>query len=138
MNWMILRKYLVFFAHPLLGWALCGAIMGIGRAATSLDNALAIHAIAAPIIFAILTLSYLHWFNYTPPLQTAIVSVAVVVGMDAFVVAPFMEKSYAMFTSLLGTWIPFVLIFLSTYLTALASTRLGWARATGNLSAGTP
>jgi len=32
------------------------------------------------------------------------------------VVATFIEKSYAMFASILGTWIPFALIFGSTYL----------------------
>jgi hypothetical protein len=34
----------------------------------------------------------------------------------ALVVAPLFERSFAMFASVLGTWIPFALIFLSTYL----------------------
>jgi hypothetical protein len=37
--------------------------------------------------------------------------------MDFFIVAMLINKSFEMFTSLLGTWIPFALIFISTYLT---------------------
>ena len=40
----------------------------------------------------------------------------IVVGLDALLVAPMFERSYAMFKSLLGTWIPFMLIFVSVYL----------------------
>jgi hypothetical protein len=45
--------------------------------------------------------------------------------MDAFVVAPLLERSYAMFASALGTWIPFALIFGSTYAVGQASTSHG-------------
>ena len=31
--------------------------------------------------------------------------------LDALVVAPFFEKSCAMFASVIGTWLPFVAIF---------------------------
>jgi hypothetical protein len=36
---------------------------------------------------------------------------------DALLIAPFIEKSYEMFTSFLGTWLVFILIFSSTYIT---------------------
>jgi hypothetical protein len=39
--------------------------------------------------------------------------------MDFFLVAMVINRSFEMFTSPLGTWIPFVLIFASTYLTGL-------------------
>ncbi len=42
-----------------------------------------------------------------------------IVGMDAGLVAPVFEKSYEMFKSVLGTWIPFGLIFSGTYFTGL-------------------
>ena len=100
-----------------IGWALCGAIMGIGRTVTSLENTLVIHAIGAPIIFAALSFVYFSRFHYTTPFETALAFLAFVVFMDVFLIALFVEKSFAMFTSILGTWIPFALIFLSTYLT---------------------
>ncbi|MBM3129437.1 MAG: hypothetical protein FJ009_12525 [Chloroflexi bacterium] len=112
-------QVLVLAIHALIGWALCGAIMGIGRAVTTLDNTLIIHAVATPIVFALISWIYHTRFGNTAPLQTALIFVGIVVGMDAFLVAPVFEKSFEMFTSLIGTWVPFALIFLSTYLTGL-------------------
>jgi hypothetical protein len=53
----------------------------------------------------------------------AVAFLAVVVGMDVFLVAPVFEGSYAIFASPLGTWIPLALIFAATYLTGLAVAR---------------
>jgi hypothetical protein len=39
--------------------------------------------------------------------------------LDAGIIAPLAEKSFVMFTSILGTWIPFGLIFLATYLVGM-------------------
>lgn len=102
-----------------IGWALCGAVIFIGRTYLSEQTTLIIHAVAAPVFFFIISLIYFKKFNYTTPLLTALIFVTFVIFMDAFVVALFIEKSFDMFTSILGTWIPFALIFLSTYLTGL-------------------
>ncbi len=77
----------------LLGWALCGAIMFIGMSVMSLETTLIVHAIGAPVIFFIISL------------------------VDFFLVALVINKSLEMFQGLLGTWIPFTLIFSSTYIT---------------------
>ena len=119
MDKLSIRKLIIILVHALIGWALCGATMGIGMMVTSVENALIIHAIAAPIIFATISLIYFKKFNYTTPLQTAIIFVFFVVFMDVFVVALLIEKSFKMFTNILGTWIPFALIFISAYLTGL-------------------
>jgi hypothetical protein len=42
-----------------------------------------------------------------------------VITLDFFVVALMINRSLEMFASLLGTWIPFALIFTSTYVTGL-------------------
>jgi hypothetical protein len=39
--------------------------------------------------------------------------------MDIIVVALLINKSFEMFKSIIGTWIPFILIFTATYLTGL-------------------
>jgi hypothetical protein len=116
---MNLKKILIILAHAFVGWMLCAATMGIGMSLTSTNNTLIIHAIAAPIFFAGVSLVYFSKFNYTAPLQTALIFVAFVIAMDFFVVAMLIIRSFDMFASLLGTWIPFVLIFASTYLTGL-------------------
>ena len=113
------RKLAVIFAHAFVGWALCAATMGIGMAITSLENTLIVHAIGAPIFFAVVSLVYFRKFNYPAPLQTALIFVGFVITVDFFVVALLINKSLEMFASLLGTWIPFALIFTSTYLTGL-------------------
>jgi hypothetical protein len=109
-------KVFVIISHAFVGWALCAATMGVGRAVTSLDVTLIIHAIAAPIFFAGISLVYFQKFNYTSPLLTACIFVAYAIGMDLFVIALLINHSLGMFTSLLGTWIPFALIFASTWL----------------------
>ncbi len=45
--------------------------------------------------------------------------VVFVILMDSILVAGLILKSFEMFTSIEGTWLPFVLIFASTYLIGL-------------------
>jgi hypothetical protein len=93
--------------------------MGIGMALTTLEMALVIHAVAAPIFFAVVSMFYYSKFNYTGPLVTATIFVGFVIVVDFFVVGLLINRSLAMFASLLGTWIPFALIFTSTLLIGL-------------------
>lgn len=116
-------KVIILLAHALVGWVLCAATMGIGMAVTALENTLIIHAIGAPIFFAGVSLVYFNKFNYSTPLPTAAIFIAFVIAVDFFVVALLINRSLEMFTSLLGTWAPFALIFLSTYLTGLVVTK---------------
>ena len=103
-------------AHTLVAWALCGAIIAIGRQLWTMETTLIVHAIGVPIIFLIVSLIYFTYFNYTTPLQTATIFTLSAVFLDLIVVASIIEKSYEMFGSLIGTWIPFGLMFLTTYL----------------------
>jgi hypothetical protein len=114
------RQILVVVLFGLLGWALCGAIMFVGMAVTSMQTTIIAHAMGAPIIFASISWIYFTKFGYTKPLATAIAFVAIVVLVDFFLVALVINRSLEMFESVLGTWIPWVLIFFSTYLTGLA------------------
>ncbi len=116
---MNILKLVTIFVHALIGWGLCAATMGIGLATLPLQNALTLHAIGAPIFFAFVSLIYFKRFNYTTPFQTAILFVGFVIVIDFFVVALLINRSLEMFASLLGTWIPFALIFTSTYVTGL-------------------
>ena len=113
------RQILIIVVLGLLGWALCGAIMFIGMSVMSIEKTLIVHAIGAPVIFSLISLWYFRKFRFKSPLQTAVYFLLIVVFMDFFLVALIINKSMDMFQSPLGTWIPFVLIFLSTYLTGL-------------------
>jgi hypothetical protein len=118
-----IKRLAIILALGLVGWALCGAIIWIGMAFMSMETTLIVHAIGAPIIFGAISVIYFKAFNYTTPLRTAIVFVSVVIFMDVFLVALLIERSFEMFASLLGTWIPWALIFTSTYLAGLYATR---------------
>ena len=114
-----IRQILVIAALGLVGWALCGSIVFIGRGFMAMDTTLIVHALGAPVIFTVISWIYFTRFAYTKPLTTAAVFVGIVIFMDVFLVALIIERSMEMFGSLIGTWIPWVLIFLSTYLTGL-------------------
>ena len=118
-----IRQMGVIAIHAVIGWALCAASMGIGLETTTEQNALIIHAIGAPIFFGIVSFNYFKKHGYTSPLKTAIIVVSFVIVVDFFLVAMVINKSFDMFLSPLGTWIPFALLFTSTYLTGTVITK---------------
>jgi hypothetical protein len=120
---MNLQKIIIILAHAFVGWMLCFATIGIGRVVTTMQITLIIHAILAPLFFAVVSLVYLRKFKLTTPLKTAAIFISFVIAMDVFVVAMLINKSFEMFTSLLGTWLPFALIFASTYATGILVTK---------------
>ncbi len=120
---MTSKKIFTILIHAFIGWAICAAIMGIGMQLFSMKTTLIIHAIGGPFGFLILSLIYFKKYNYTTPLSTAIIFIGFIIFMDFFLVALLIEKSVDMFKNPLGTWIPFVLIFLTTYLTGVVTTK---------------
>lgn len=120
---MTVRRPGRLFAFAFVGWALCAATMGIGMATTSVANAMLIHAVLAPVIFIVVSILYFRGVATAPPWFTAATFVALVITVDFIVVALIILRSLDMFTSPLGTWIPFALIFLATYTTGLATKR---------------
>jgi len=115
------RDVLIVLLHALVLWALCGATIGIGRALVGIETTLIVHALAVPVFASSIALFYFTRHGRFSPLVTAAVFTVFVVSLDAGLVAPVFEKSFAMFRSVLGTWIPFGLIFLSTLVTGLVS-----------------
>ncbi len=113
------KKIIIILIHAFIVWALCGATISIGRSITTMGTTLIIHAIVAPIFAFAVSLVYYKKFNYITPIWTAFIFLLFVIVMDAGLVAPVFEKSFDMFRSILGTWIPLSLIFLSTYITGL-------------------
>jgi hypothetical protein len=121
---MKVKKFAVILIHILFGWALCGAVVAFGNKFYDTQTTLLIHAISVPLIFSIISYVYFANFNYTTPFQTAIIFLVIIALMDFFVVGLLLEKNLRMFRSLLGIWVPFTLIFLSTYFTGLIHARL--------------
>src|SRR5208282_5499734 len=114
---MTMRHAAVIFVFALVGWVLCAASIGLGFAVTSQTTTLVVHAILAPVVFAGLSWMYFTRFAYTTPLVAAALFLGVVAG--------FILGSFAMFGSVLGTWLPFALIFAATWGTGTAVGRQG-------------
>ena len=109
-------KKLIILIFAFIGWMLCGAIMWIGMAVTSIETTLILHLIGAPIVFGILAYVYHKKLGHIKALIAAIIFTGFVIIMDAGLVALLIEKSFDMFREPIGTWIPFALIFISTYI----------------------
>jgi len=117
------KAILPLIMYGFIGWAFCAATMGISMAITSPTAALWIHATLAPLYFIGLTRLYYRTSGRPSPLTTSLFFVCFVIFIDFFLVALVILHSFDMFASLLGTWIPFALIFLSSYLTGVVAQR---------------
>lgn len=124
------RKLLILLAHAFVGWFLCAATIGIGMATTTVQTALVIHAVGAPIFFTAVASFCFNRFYFTGPLVTAVIFILFVIVVDFFVIGLLINRSLAMFESWLGTWLPFALIFGSTFLTGIIFSKIRKSEAT--------
>ncbi|MBC8233281.1 hypothetical protein H8E77_27350 [bacterium] len=73
-------KKLIILIFAFIGWMLCGGIMWIGMAVTSVETTFIIHLIGAPIVFGILAFVY-HWkFGHIRLLYATIIFTGFVIG----------------------------------------------------------
>ncbi len=112
--------------HGVVGWALCAAATGALLWAMSAGAALVIHALLAPVIFAAVARHYFRARGARSPLPVALTFVGVVALLDLVVVAGVVQHSLAMFGSVVGSWLPFLLIFLVTIATGEIMSTLPW------------
>ena len=100
------REIAIAVGFGVIGWALCGAVVGIGRQFFSMDTTLIIHVAAVPLIFGLLCVLLFKKFGATHPLQTALIFLSVVITLDVVVVSLLIEGNFEMFGSIIGTWLP--------------------------------
>ena len=115
----MVKKVLIVLGFAIAIWAFCGALVGVGRQFLSMDTTLIVHAIGAPVGAAFFSWIYFRNYAFTTPLVTAVIFVAASLTLDVFIVALLIEKSFDMFRSAIGVWIPQALIFAATYITGL-------------------
>ena len=120
-----LKKPVIILTLGISGWAACGTIMFTLLQITTVYLSLIIHFIATPFIFLAISNLYFKKFDYTSPLVTAVIFTLIVMILDFFVVAMVIEKNLEMFESIMGTWLPFLFIFLTVWLRGLAIHRGG-------------
>jgi hypothetical protein len=78
---------------------------------TSVTFAVVAHALIAPAIFAAIAGHYFAARGAREPVATASAFVAIIALLDLTVVAALLGNGFAMSGSLLGFWLPLVLIF---------------------------
>jgi hypothetical protein len=105
--------YLIGLALVL--WGACGGVIAIGRRLWSQETTLRVHLVAAPVFAFLVAAAHRELAPAFDPLLRAAAITAIVMLLDALVVAPLFERSYAMFRSVIGTWLPFVAIFLAAW-----------------------
>jgi hypothetical protein len=111
MRAMSLGSTLALVAYAAVGSALCAAVIAVGRQVVSLETALIVHALAAPLIFAGLAFRSFGRVDDVAPLQAATLGAGVVILLDVAVAALVVERGFAMFGGGIGTWLPFASIF---------------------------
>ena len=100
-------------------WAACGGVIAGGRRLWKMQTTLIVHLFAAAAFaFAAGAVHKLLAPDFDA-LTRAAAMTSLIVALDALVVAPFFERSYAMFRSVLGTWIPFAAIFVAILVAGL-------------------
>lgn len=113
-----MKRTALLLGYALTGWAVCGATVAIGRRLMSMDATLLVHAVVAGLAFGLLAWHYVRRYPDAAALRVSVTMLSVVIGLDVLIVAPFLERSYAMFRSVLGTWVPFTLILTASYFAA--------------------
>ena len=56
-------KSTVVIAHAVVGWAFCGTLVGVGRRYLPMQTTLVLHAIGAPLGFALISYFYYRRFS---------------------------------------------------------------------------
>jgi len=114
-------QFVILLVPAFVGWALVGLLTRLGASLTSVSYAPITHALVAPAVFSFLTIVYYKKFKTTlSPLRAAIVSTCFVIGLDLFLVTLMSRDSIvAIFENAVGMWLPFYLIFFSTYLVGM-------------------
>jgi len=107
--------WIYLFLLAVVIWGACGGVIYAGRRLWSNDTTLRVHLIAAPIIAFLCAALHAAVVSDFEPLMRAMAMTLIIIALDAFVVAPLFERSYAMLQSAIGTWLPFVVIFAATW-----------------------
>jgi menaquinone-dependent protoporphyrinogen oxidase len=123
--------------HGLVGWALCAMlVMWLLDVATP-QRAVIVRAIAATIIFGMAAWHYFSVRGAREPLPAAVFFTLLVVALD-LTLPSFAPRSTAVITGFAGTWLPWSLVFVTTYLTGLLRSTLPWSRPMRISEAGAP
>jgi menaquinone-dependent protoporphyrinogen oxidase len=102
-------------AYAIVVWAACAALMGALLQIATVGVALGLHAITVPVVVAGVAHRYFRPRGARSPLSTALAFAAIVALLDLLIVAGIVQRNVEMFSSVIGTWVPFALIVAVTW-----------------------
>jgi len=111
-----IKKALIVLLFTLAGWGMLAAVLLIGRKLLGMPNALIAQAVAAPVVFALVSWLYFRRYAYTSPLRTACIFTGAAIFLQAAVFAFFTPQGATIFFRPLSAWAAFALTFATTYL----------------------
>lgn len=122
------RSWGRLLAYGVLGWALCAAVTAALSQLTALGVTMVARAVLAPLVFLAISLLYFRPRGAREPLPTALSWLAILAVLDSAVVAGAVSDGLSRFTSILGAWLPYSLVFLATWLTGALMSTMPWPK----------
>lgn len=115
-------------SHGVIGWALCAAVMAGLLSLPTTGLALALHAIAAPLVFILVSRHYFAPPGAREPLPVALAFAGIIVVLELAVLAWRIPGRLTVSTAILGAGLPSALIFASTWMTGFIMSTLPWPK----------
>jgi len=100
-------------------WGVCGGVYAVGREVWPAEMPEAVRLVVAPAVASVVTVAHKLVAPDLNALFRAAVLTLLVAALDALVLAPAVDRNYAMFRSALGSWLPIAAIFLASWITGV-------------------
>jgi len=119
-------------AHAAIGWLGLTVLLAGALQVFATGAALAIHAIAAPVIFGALAVHYFRPRGAREPWPAAVATTGFVIAFDVLL-GGLVLGTLDRFSSVTLTWLPFALILVTTWIVGLVRSTMPWPeRPTGD------
>ena len=115
-------------AHAATGWAVCAALMMLMLAFLPARAASITHAIAVPVVFAAVAWHYFEPRGAREPLATAVWFAITFAVLDLVIVAGLAQRSLAIPRSMVGFWLPLLLILFVTWVIGGVRSTMPWPK----------
>jgi hypothetical protein len=100
-------------------WAVCGGVYAIGREIWPAEMPEAVRLVVAPAVASAVTVAHKLLAPDFSALARAAFLGLIVAALDALVLAPVVDRNYAMFRGALAAWLPLAAIVLASWTTGV-------------------
>jgi hypothetical protein len=108
--------------HAFAMWTVSAALLIGSMIIMPTETAVTIRLVTAPLLALIIATSYFSKPGFARPLPAALTFAAAVAALDAIVLGVIVERSARLFLEPRATWLPYLLILVTTWSTGAAMT----------------